>query len=105
MKSRIVRSMAQVICNKCKKVILMSKDIFRAAEFEEGIKVEWFRCPECGKIYVYSVTDEELRSKIKPNTPPTDEMIQRSKELFRKYGNVAMLEKTKSKGENKNGKI
>ena len=90
MKSRKVTSMAQCVCNRCKKVILISRDILGTTEDENGIRAEWFRCPECGIIYVYSVTDPELRAKIKQNGIPTAEMKKRMEELRKQFGKICL---------------
>ena len=36
----------------------------KTKRFSDGIQFDYFRCNSCGKVYVYLVTDTELRKDI-----------------------------------------
>lgn len=63
--SHIITPKTPVICNDCGGTISIEEAGLKTKRFSDGIQFDYFRCPFCGKVYVYLVTDTELRKDIK----------------------------------------
>lgn len=65
MKSRQVSAKTTVVCDICKKDILLEASKLKSKHFPDGIHIDYFSCEHCGAKFVYLVTDPELRKDIK----------------------------------------
>lgn len=64
MKSRKISSKTQFFCDKCSGIIVIEAAALKTKRFSDGVQFDYFRCENCGEVYVYSVTDAELRKDI-----------------------------------------
>lgn len=65
MKSHRISMVNNAVCDDCGKVFPIDEAALKFKRFPDGIQVDYFRCNSCGKVYVYLVTDSELRKDIK----------------------------------------
>lgn len=58
--------MSMIICDNCGFEWLAGQAVFEDIILDQnsGLKMRYFRCPECGKEYVVDVTDKTLRRMI-----------------------------------------
>lgn len=95
--------MALLICDRCKHE-WDTKDI----KFDEiilceqdGAKMRFFQCPECGEEYIVDVTDSELRKKI----AVYKRMKQKYLRMFREKASPTKLRNYSARMESVQGEI
>ena len=62
--SHIITPKTPVVCDECGGTISIEEAALKTKRFSDGIQFDYFRCNSCGKVYVYLVTDTELRKDI-----------------------------------------
>lgn len=65
MNAHIVSAINKAVCNSCGGNIIIDEKALKFKKFSDGVQIDYFKCPHCGKVYVYLVTDSELRKDIK----------------------------------------
>ena len=65
MKSHKISVVNNAVCDDCGKIFPIDETALKFKRFPDGIQIDYFRCDNCGKVYVYLVTDSELRKDIK----------------------------------------
>ena len=62
--SHIITPKTPAVCDECGGTISIEEAALKTKRFSDGIQFDYFRCNSCGKVYVYLVTDTELRKDI-----------------------------------------
>ena len=65
MNAHYVSAINNAVCNSCGGNVIIDEKALKFKRFPDGIQINYFRCDNCGKVYVYLVTDSELRKDIK----------------------------------------
>lgn len=55
----------KVICNDCKKEFAIKKKNIKTEKLFNKVERTYFCCPKCGKKYVISYVDKEIKENIK----------------------------------------
>ena len=63
--SHIITPKTPAVCDECGGTISIEEAALKTKRFSDGIQFDYFRCNSCGKVYVYLVTDTELRKDIR----------------------------------------
>ena len=63
--SHIITPKTPEVCDECGGTIFIEEAALKTKRFSDGIQFDYFCCNSCGKVYVYLVTDTELRKDIR----------------------------------------
>lgn len=65
MNAHYISAINKAVCNSCGGNIIIDETALKFKKFSDGVQINYFKCTHCGKVYVYLVTDSELRKDIK----------------------------------------
>ena len=65
MNAHYISAINKAVCNSCGGNIIIDEKALKFKKFSDGVQINYFKCPHCGMVYVYLVTDSELRKDIK----------------------------------------
>ena len=65
MNAHYVSAINNAVCNNCGGNIIIDEKALKSKNFSDGVHIDYFKCPHCGMVYVYLVTDFVLRKDIK----------------------------------------
>ena len=85
--SHIITPKTPSFCDDCRVAISIEEVALKTKRFSDCIQFDYFRCNSCGKVYVYLVTDTELRKDInlRERSSSSRRMKLRAEELKKGY--------------------